>query len=298
MTNRATLRAAASDPTPDRLLTDPLAAWLDAAGEVPLLTAAQEVELAQRIAQGDAAAREHLIRANLRLVASIARNYQSHGLDLLDLLQEGTIGLLRAVEKFDHTRGHKFSTYGTWWIRQAIMRALADKSRVVRLPVHLHERLCRLRTVSTRLHAHLGRPPTVAELAADLDWPEQRVTQTIQAAQQPRSLEEPVSPSTDGDDLLLGSLVPDSSDTAETVAQAALRDDLLAAVNRLGDERLSTILHLRYGLLDGHYRTLEQVGRQLGITRERARQLEAEALRRLRHQSDGAALRAYLDDAA
>jgi RNA polymerase primary sigma factor len=284
------------DAYADALVSDPVTAWLRAAGEVPLLTAEQERELAQRVAAGDQAAREHLIRANLRLVINIAQKYTRRGLPLLDLVQEGNIGLMRAVDKFDPARGHRFSTYATWWIRQAVTRALADKARTIRLPVHMGEQVARLRRAQALIQEQCGRSPTATELAEALGWSAARVLRVLDAAQYPTSLEEPVFEGKNGDVLTLGSVLPDTADTEAEAEQAALRDDLLAAVAGLDDERSITILHLRYGLTDGQHRTLEEVGQLLGITRERVRQLEAVALKELR--AAGVGLRAYLDDAA
>jgi RNA polymerase primary sigma factor len=279
----------------DQCLHDPLYAWMRQAGQVPLLTAEQEVELARRIKAGDTEAREHLIRANLRLVVNIAKKYVGRGLEFLDLIQEGHIGLMRAVAKFDYTRGHKFSTYATWWIRQGITRAICDQSRTVRLPVHMQADITALRRAQQALREELDREPTVAELAVALDWKEGKVRETIEAQRkQPHSLDAPVR---EEGETSLGALLPDpATSTTAPVEQAALREDLLRAVRELGDERTIQIVMLRYGLDDGQQRTLEQVGQQLGITRERVRQIEAEALRRLRHPHLGAGLRAYLGE--
>jgi RNA polymerase primary sigma factor len=279
----------------DACLRDPLYAWMRQAGQVPLLTAEQEVELAQRMAAGDEAAREHLICANLRLVVNIAKKYTGRGLEFLDLIQEGHIGLLRAVAKFDYTRGHKFSTYATWWIRQGITRAICDQSRTIRLPVHLQGSITALRRAQQALREELDREPTVAELAVALDWKEGKVRETIEAQRkQPHSLDMPVR---EESDTSLGALLPDPGARTDAAAEASmLRDELLQAIQGLGDERETKVIMLRYGLDDGEYRTLEQVGQQLGITRERVRQIEAVALRRLRHPHLGAGLRAYLGE--
>jgi RNA polymerase primary sigma factor len=280
--------------TDDRVLADPLYAWLRTAGQVPLLTAEQEVALARRIKAGDTEAREHLIRANLRLVVNIAKKYVGRGLEFLDLIQEGHIGLLRAVAKFDYTRGRKFSTYATWWIRQGITRAICDQSRTVRLPVHMQADITALRRAQQALREELDREPTIEELAAHLDWAEPKVRQTIEAQRkQPHSLDAPVR---EEGETSLGALLPDPGARTDAAAEASmLRDELLQAIQGLGDEREIRIIMLRYGLDDGQQRTLEQVGQQLGITRERVRQIEAVALRRLRHPHLGAGLRAYLD---
>jgi RNA polymerase primary sigma factor len=279
----------------DQCLRDPLYAWMRQAGQVPLLTAEQEVELARRIKAGDTEAREHLIRANLRLVINIAKKYVGRGLEFLDLIQEGHIGLMRAVKKFDYTRGHKFSTYATWWVRQGITRAIADQSRTIRLPVHMQESITALRRAQQALREELGRGPTIEELAAHLDWAEPKVRQTIEAQRkQPHSLDAPVR---EESDTSLGALLPDPGARTDAAAEASmLRDELLQAIQGLGDEREIRIIMLRYGLDDGQQRTLEQVGQQLGITRERVRQIEAVALRRLRHPALNKGLRAYLGE--
>jgi RNA polymerase primary sigma factor len=281
----------------NRALHDPLYAWMRAAGQVPLLTAEQERELAQRIEAGDTEAREHLICANLRLVVNIAQKYRGRGLEFLELIQEGNIGLMRAVEKFDHRKGHKFSTYATWWVRQAVTRAIADHGRTIRLPVHLNDDITRLRYAQQRLHDELDREPTVAEMAAALEWKEARVIRTIDAQRrEPRSLE---AARTDADDEHRSLEAVLADPTAQTDAEAdwaLMVAELRQAVLALGNERQIEIITLRYGLDDGEYRTLEQVGQQLGITRERVRQIEAEALRRLRHPALGAGLRAYVGE--
>jgi RNA polymerase primary sigma factor len=281
----------------NRALHDPLYAWMRAAGAVPLLTAEQEVALARRIEAGDTKAREHLICANLRLVINIARKYCGRGLEFLELIQEGNIGLMRAVEKFDYRKGHKFSTYATWWVRQAVTRAIADHGRTIRLPVHLNDDITRLRYAQQRLHDELDREPTVAEMAAALQWKEARVVRTIDAQRrEPRSLE---AARTDADDEHRSLEAVLADPTAQTDAEAdwaLMVAELRQAVKGLGNPRQIEIITLRYGLDDGEYRTLEQVGQQLGITRERVRQIEAEALRRLRHPALGAGLRAYVGE--
>jgi RNA polymerase primary sigma factor len=283
--------------TDDRVLADPLYAWLRTAGQVPLLTAEQEVALARRIKAGDTEAREHLIRANLRLVINIAKKYVGRGLEFLELIQEGHIGLLRAVAKFDYTRGHKFSTYATWWIRQGITRAIADHGRTIRLPVHLNDDIARFRHAHQQLQDKLEREPTVAELARKLEWKEARVVRTIDAQRrEPRSLEAALTDADDEHRSLEAMLADPTAQTDAEADWALMVAELRQAVESLGNPRQIEIITLRYGLDDGEYRTLEQVGQQLGITRERVRQIEAVALRRLRHPHLGAGLRAYLGE--
>jgi RNA polymerase primary sigma factor len=281
--------------TDDRVLADPLYAWLRTAGQVPLLTAEQEVALARRIKAGDTEAREHLIRANLRLVINIAKKYVGRGLEFLELIQEGHIGLLRAVAKFDYTRGHKFSTYATWWIRQGITRAIADHGRTIRLPVHLNDDIARFRHAHQQLQDKLEREPTVAELARKLEWKEARVVRTIDAQRrEPRSLDMPVRAD---EDTPLADFLPDPATSTDAAAEESmLREDLMCAVRGLGDEREIKVIMLRYGLEDGQERTLEEVGQEFGICRERIRQIEAKALRRLRHPALNKGLRAYLGE--
>jgi RNA polymerase primary sigma factor len=305
-------------PLPGETLPDSMQAYLQEIGRVPLLTAAQEVELAQRMADGmlaaemlvndtisaeerawacrlkadGDAARDHLIEANLRLVVSIAKRYVNRGLPLSDLVQEGNIGLMRAADKFDHRMGNRFSTYATWWIRQAVTRAIAEQSRIIRLPVHMSESVAQVRRVSEQLSQALGHAPTTSEIALALGQPEERIQQVLKAARAPISLETPVGE--DGDQTV-GDHVPDDQSTgpADHVEQLLLKESLTHAIQVL-PERDRRVLELRYGLHDEHPRTLEDVGRVLGMTRERARQLEAQALRALRQSPAGAALREYL----
>lgn len=294
--------------------------YLQEIGRVALLTAAEEVELAERIERGNAAqsrievdgelslplrraldrdyqsgndARRHLIQANLRLVVSIAKKYVGRGLSLLDLIQEGNIGLMRAVEKFDHRKGNRFSTYATWWIRQAVTRAIAEQGRTIRLPVHMSESVSQVKRTAERLAQSLERQPTADEIAIALGQPTERIQRVLEAARRPVSLETPVG---DEGEHTLGDFLPDDEmpTPGEFASSQLLRRDLCAALDHL-NERERRIIDLRYGLVDGRRRTLEEVGRALGMTRERARQIEAEALRRLRSPDVGQHLRDYLE---
>jgi RNA polymerase primary sigma factor len=259
---------------------DALRMYLRAIGRVPLLTAAEEIELAKRIEKGDLQAKQHMVEANLRLVVSIAKGYLGRGLGLLDLIQEGSLGLIRAVEKFDYRRGFKFSTYATWWIRQAVSRAIADKARTIRVPVHMVEKIGRVNHAERRLLSRLGRDPSIAELAAELELTEQEVREIQKYGMQPVSLDKPVG---DEDDTSLGDFVEDtSSPTALDVAAAEMRKNHVEqALAELG-ERERQVLALRYGLDGGEQHTLDEVGRMFDITRERVRQIEGQSLRRLR----------------
>ena len=301
--------------------TDAITRYLREIGRTALLNAAQEVDLAQSIENGKAArltiaeangelpvservelrrvsdhgdeSRQRLIQANLRLVVSVAKKYMGRGMPLLDLIQEGNIGLMRAVEKFDWRKGNRFSTYATWWIRQAVTRALAEQSRLIRLPVHLGESLGQMRRTAERLAIALQREPTHAELGTALGLPEEQVKRMLEAVRQPISLSLPVGESGESQ---FGDFIEDDriAPPEEQASQALLERDLLHAMNEL-PERERTVLELRYGLNDGQRRTLEEVGRLLGITRERARQIEGEALRRLRTSESGSGLKGYLE---
>jgi RNA polymerase primary sigma factor len=258
--------------------TDALQLFLRETGRHPLLTAAQEVELAKRIEAGDLLARQRMIQANLRLVISIAKNYRNQGLPFLDLIQEGTLGLMRAVEKFDWRRGYKFSTYATWWIRQAVARALADKARTIRMPVHIVERLQKIRRAERNLWATLGREPTLQEIADEANLSVRQAKEVKDAARASTSLDAPVG---DSDETVLGDFVPGEGPLPDEQVEDSLRSETLAIALRSLPERQRTVLILRYGLEDANPKTLEEIGRRLGLTRERVRQIEVEALKRL-----------------
>ncbi|HEU5011289.1 MAG TPA: RNA polymerase sigma factor RpoD [Roseiflexaceae bacterium] len=304
----------------DVALDDPVRMYLQEIGQVPLLSAEQEVTLAKQMEAGDLAcksldrmayetlqerlklerqiaigkeARQHLIQANLRLVVSIAKKYTSYGLTMMDLVQEGNIGLMRAVEKFDYTKGHKFSTYATWWIRQAITRAIADQSRTIRLPVHMGEAISQVKRASHKLQQTMQREPTPEEIASSMGISSNKVRRTLEASMHPLSLEMPVGQEGEG---RMGDFIEDDRISAPADAAAALmlREQIEEVLQKL-PERERKIIQLRYGLKDGRYRTLEEVGVEFGITRERIRQIEAVALRKLRHPHLGKKLRGYLE---
>jgi RNA polymerase primary sigma factor len=257
--------------------TDALQLFLREAGRHPLLTAAQEVELAKRIERGDKHAKQWMIQSNLRLVVSIAKNYRNQGLPFLDLIQEGTLGLIRAVEKFDWRRGYKFSTYATWWIRQAVARALADKARMIRMPVHIVERLHKMNRAERHLWTQLGREPTLEEVAIEANLPLEQAKE-VRAAPRATSLDAPLG---DEDDAVVGDFVPGDGPLPEELVEDNLRSQTLALALRALPERHRDVIVLRYGLDENDPRTLEEIGRRLGITRERVRQIEVEALNRL-----------------
>jgi RNA polymerase primary sigma factor len=258
--------------------TDALQLFLREAGRHQLLTAAQEVELAKRIERGDPAAKQRMIQSNLRLVVSIAKNYRNQGLPFLDLIQEGTLGLIRAVEKFDWRRGYKFSTYATWWIRQAVARALADKARTIRMPVHIVERMQKMNRAERTLWMELGREPTLDEIANEASLPIEQAREVRAAARASASLDQPVG---DQEDAVFGDFVAGDDPLPEERVEGALRSQALAVALQALGERERQVLVLRYGLVDEEPKTLEEIGRRLGLTRERVRQIELDSLRRL-----------------
>ena len=273
-------------------IEDPVRMYLKEIGKVPLLSA-EEVELAKRMADGDEEAKKRLAEANLRLVVSIAKRYVGRGMLFLDLIQEGNLGLIKAVEKFDYHKGFKFSTYATWWIRQAITRAIADQARTIRIPVHMVETINKLIRVSRQLLQELGREPTPEEIAAELDMPVERVREILKISQEPVSLETPIG---EEEDSHLGDFIQDDNVPvpAEAAAQTLLKEQLDEVLDTL-TEREQKVLRLRFGMNDGRARTLEEVGKEFDVTRERIRQIEAKALRKLRHPSRSRKLRDYLD---
>ncbi|MBA3402083.1 MAG: sigma-70 family RNA polymerase sigma factor [Actinobacteria bacterium] len=280
----------ASEPEADaEITTDALQLFLKDIGRVPLLTAAQEVELAKRIERGDHGAKQAMVEANLRLVVSIAKRYRNQGLPFLDLIQEGTIGLVRAAEKFDHRKGFKFSTYATWWIRQAVARAIADKGRTIRMPVHVVEKLNRILRAERKLRAERGREPTIEEIARDVEMTPAEVEQIRRSAQTPVSLEKPVG---DDDESEFGHfLADDSTPLPEELAETALQREALRAILGALSERERRVLELRYGLDGQQPRTLDEVGRAFNVTRERIRQIEHQGLKKLRALADAQRVR-------
>ena len=274
-------------------IDDPVKVYLKEIGRVPLLTPDEEVDLAVRITNGDEAAKKRLSEANLRLVVSIAKRYLGRGMQFLDLIQEGNLGLIKAVEKFDYTKGFKFSTYATWWIRQAITRAIADQARTIRIPVHMVETINKVKKVSSQLLHANGREPSAEEVAEELDMPVDKVREIMRVAQEPVSLETPIG---EEEDSHLGDFIPD--DDAPAPADAAshtlLKETLSSVLDSL-TPREEKVLRLRFGLEDGRSRTLEEVGKEFNVTRERIRQIEAKALRKLRHPSRSKKLKDFLD---
>ncbi len=282
----------ASDDNLD-MTDDPVKIYLKEIGRVPLLTPEEEIELAQRMAQGDPYAKKRLSEANLRLVVSIAKRYVGRGMQFLDLIQEGNLGLIKAVEKFDYTKGYKFSTYATWWIRQAITRAIADQARTIRIPVHMVETITKVKKVSSTLLHKNGREATAEEIAEELKLPLDRVREIIRISQDPVSLETPIG---EEEDSHLGDFIPDEEAPApaEAASLTLLKEQLDEVLNTL-TEREGKVLRLRFGLEDGRQRTLEEVGKEFNVTRERIRQIEAKALRKLRHPSRSKKLKDFLD---
>ena len=274
-------------------IDDPVKVYLKEIGRVPLLTPDEEVDLAVRISNGDEAAKKRLSEANLRLVVSIAKRYLGRGMQFLDLIQEGNLGLIKAVEKFDYTKGFKFSTYATWWISQAITRAIADQARTIRIPVHMVETINKVKKVSSQLLHANGREPSAEEVAEELDMPVDKVREIMRVAQEPVSLETPIG---EEEDSHLGDFIPD--DDAPAPADAAshtlLKETLSSVLDSL-TPREEKVLRLRFGLEDGRSRTLEEVGKEFNVTRERIRQIEAKALRKLRHPSRSKKLKDFLD---
>ena len=274
-------------------IDDPVKIYLKEIGRVPLLSPDEETELAKRMAEGDSYAKKRLSEANLRLVVSIAKKFVGRGMQFLDLIQEGNLGLLKAVEKFDYTKGFKFSTYATWWIRQAITRAIADQARTIRIPVHMVETITKVKKVSSQLLHETGHDPSAEEIADKLEMPAERVREIMRIAQDPVSLETPIG---EEEDSHLGDFIPD--DDAPAPADAAslmlLKEQLNEVLSTLTD-REAKVLRLRFGLEDGRSRTLEEVGKEFDVTRERIRQIEAKALRKLRHPSRSKKVKDFLD---
>ena len=274
-------------------IEDPVRMYLKEIGKVSLLSADEEIELAKRMEKGDEAAKKRLAEANLRLVVSIAKRYVGRGMLFLDLIQEGNLGLIKAVEKFDYRKGYKFSTYATWWIRQAITRAIADQARTIRIPVHMVETINKLIRVSRQLLQELGREPTPEEIAEEMDMPVDRVREILKISQEPVSLETPIG---EEEDSHLGDFIQEDNVPvpADAAAFTLLKEQLVEVLSTLTD-REQKVLRLRFGLDDGRARTLEEVGKEFNVTRERIRQIEAKALRKLRHPSRSRKLKDYLD---
>lgn len=272
---------------------DPVKVYLKEIGTVPLLSNEEELVLAQKVAIGDAKAKKRLSEANLRLVVSIAKRYLGRGMHFLDLIQEGNLGLMKAVEKFDYTKGFKFSTYATWWIRQAITRAIADQARTIRIPVHMVETMNKVRRVSGQLLHNNGREPTPEEVAEELNLPVEKIREIMRASQDPLSLETPIG---EEDDTHLGDMVPDGDAVApvDEASHMMLREQLLEVLNTL-TPREKKVLQMRFGINNGRPHTLEEVGKEFDVTRERIRQIESKALRKLRHPSRSKKLKDYLD---
>ena len=279
---------------PDSInIEDPVRMYLKEIGKVPLLTAEEEIDLAKRMESGDEDAKKRLAEANLRLVVSIAKRYVGRGMLFLDLIQEGNLGLIKAVEKFDYNKGFKFSTYATWWIRQAITRAIADQARTIRIPVHMVETINKTIRVSRQLLQELGHDPSAEEIAAEMDMPVEKVRDILKIAQEPVSLETPIG---EEEDSHLGDFIPDedASEPSEAASFSLLREQLEEVLETLAP-REKKVLELRFGIVDGRTRTLEEVGKEFNVTRERIRQIEAKALRKLRHPSRSKKLRDFLN---
>ena len=274
-------------------IDDPVKIYLKEIGRVPLLSAEEEIELAERMAKGDKKAKKRLSEANLRLVVSIAKRYVGRGMQFLDLIQEGNLGLIKAVEKFDYTKGFKFSTYATWWIRQAITRAIADQARTIRIPVHMVETITKVKKASSQLLHKNGHDPSPEEIADELNLPVERVREIMRIAQDPVSLETPIG---EEEDSHLGDFIPDDDAPApaEAASHTLLKEQLNEVLSTLTD-REAKVLKLRFGLEDGKSRTLEEVGQRFDVTRERIRQIEAKALRKLRHPSRSKKVRDFLE---
>ena len=274
-------------------LTDPVRMYLKEIGKIDLLSSEEELELAKRIAEGDEEAKKRMVEANLRLVVSVAKHYLGRGMQLLDLIQEGNMGLLKAVDKFDYTKGYKFSTYATWWIRQSITRAVADQARTIRIPVHMVETINRVSRTSRALVQELGREPTLQEISSRLGIDEDKIAEVMKIAQDPVSLETPVG---EEDDSHLGDFIQDSdaAEPAESASYNMLRQQLNEVMQTLSP-RECKVLRLRFGLEDGRAHTLEEVGKEFDVTRERVRQIEAKALRKLRHPSRSKILKDFLN---
>ena len=283
---------AAEEMADNYAIDDPVRMYLKEIGKVPLLTPEEEVELAQRMSEGDEEAKRRMTEANLRLVVSIAKRYVGRGMLFLDLIQEGNLGLIKAVEKFDHTKGYKFSTYATWWIRQAITRAIADQARTIRIPVHMVETINKTIRVSRQLLQELGHDPTAEEIATEMGMPTEKVRDILKIAQEPVSLETPIG---EEEDSHLGDFIPDeeASEPSEAASFSLLREQLEEVLDTLAP-REKKVLELRFGIVDGRTRTLEEVGKEFNVTRERIRQIEAKALRKLRHPSRSKKLRDFL----
>ena len=272
---------------------DPVRMYLKEIGKVPLLTPEEEQDLAKRMAEGDEEAKRRMAEANLRLVVSIAKRYVGRGMLFLDLIQEGNLGLIKAVEKFDYTKGYKFSTYATWWIRQAITRAIADQARTIRIPVHMVETINKVIRVSRQLLQELGHDPSAEEIAAEMNMPVDKVRDILKIAQEPVSLETPIG---EEEDSHLGDFIPDedASEPSEAASFSLLKEQLMEVLDTL-TPREKKVLELRFGIVDGRTRTLEEVGKEFNVTRERIRQIEAKALRKLRHPSKSKKLKDFLE---